>query len=210
MTMTDEGYIKYRCIRIEGDPPSPESVHVLNAYRQHMHTLGLIGHSSELNVDFGNISIRAPLPAQMIISGTQTGHLTTLSAEHYCLITDADIEQNRVIYQGKIKPSSETLTHVAIYDLSAEIHGVIHVHAQAQWQRLLYKIPTTAPDVAYGTSEMAREFQRLYRESELSEMGIAAMHGHAAGIISFGNDLEQAEQRLLKHLGVQAQNVSMP
>jgi ribulose-5-phosphate 4-epimerase/fuculose-1-phosphate aldolase len=169
-----------------------------------MHSLGLIGHSLELNVDFGNISIRASLPAQMIISGTQTGHLTRLSAEHYCLITDADIEQNRVVYQGEIKPSSETLTHAAIYDLSPQIHAVIHVHAQAQWQRLLYKIPTTAPDVAYGTPEMAREFQRLYRESDLSKMGVAAMHGHTAGIISFGKGLEQAEQRLRTQLGVQA------
>ncbi len=207
--MTDEGYIKYQCVHTEGGSPSPESIHVLNAYRQHMHLLGLIGHSSEFDVDFGNISIRAPHPAQIIISGTQTGHLARLSAEHYCIITDADIEQNRVVYQGEIKPSSETLTHAAIYDLSPQIHAVIHVHAQSQWERLLYKIPTTAPDVAYGTPEMAREFQRLYRESDLKEQGVAAMHGHTAGIISFGKDLEQAEQRLLKHLGIQAKNVSM-
>lgn len=198
--MTDEGYIKYQCELTEGPPPSAESIHALNIYRQHLHSLGLIGHSPELNVDFGNISIRCPVPARMIISGTQTGHLPRLSTEQYSIVTEADIEQNRVEYQGKIKPSSETLTHAAIYDLSLQINAVIHVHAQSQWECLLYKIPTTVSDVAYGTPEMAREFQRLYRETELGEKGIAAMHGHTGGIISFGKDLEQAEQRLLKHV----------
>ena len=204
--MVDEGYIKYRCERTVGSPPTEESVREINAYRQHLHLLGLIGHSPQQNVDFGNVSIRAPLPAKMIISGTQTGHLAQLSADHYCIVLEADITQNRVEYQGKIKPSSETLTHAAIYQLSPKIHAVIHVHADSEWQRLLNKIPTTAPEVAYGTVEMAQEFARLYRDTELANTGIAVMHGHHGGIISFGTDLAQAEQRLLQHLEGHKQN----
>ena len=201
--MIDEGYIKYWCERKEGPPPSAESISTLNTYRQHLHLLGLIGHSPQQNVDFGNISIRAPFPAKMIISGTQTGHFAKLSAGHYSIILEADITQNRVEYQGKVKPSSETVTHASIYQLSPHIRAVIHVHADSEWERLLNKIPTTAADIAYGTVEMALEFARLYRETDLEKKGVAVMHGHRGGIISFGKDLEQAEQRLLRHLEVQ-------
>ena len=196
--MIDEGAIKFECNWIRGPPPAAESIRELNATRQRLYERGLIGHDPEANVDYGNISIRGPEPDQLIITGTQTGHFPELAAEHFVLITDWNMLSNSVSCFGAIKASSETLTHAAIYALSDEINAVIHVHDTADWERLCGSIPTTAAGVAYGTPAMAEEFNTLFNESNLADRKVAAMGGHAGGIISFGAGLAEAEQRLLQ------------
>jgi len=198
--VTDEGYIKFAIDWIEAPPPADELLVELAAARQLMLRHGLIGHDPQQNVDYGNLSIRGPAPAQMIITGTQTGHLPRLSAEHYALVTGCDIAANRVSCRGQFKASSETLTHAAIYALSADIQAVIHVHNTEIWNRLLDQVPGTAPEVAYGTPEMAREFQRLYVETDLPERKIAVMGGHRGGLISFGTSVTDAQQHLLEYV----------
>jgi len=198
--ISDDGYIKFDIDWTEAPPPAHESLVELEAARQLMVRHGLIGHDPEQNVDYGNLSIRGTMPTQMIITGTQTGHLPCLSAEHYALVTDCDIAANRVSCRGRIKASSETLTHAAIYALSADIQAVIHGHDVELWSRLLDKVPSTASDVAYGTPEMAREFQRLYAETDLPERKVAVMGGHRGGLISFGASVAEAEHHLLEYV----------
>ncbi len=181
-------------------PPAGELLSELNAARQRMVALGLIGHDDDANVDFGNISIRGPEPGQLLITGTQTGHLGGLAPEHYTLVTSCDIPGNAVSCTGAVKASSETLTHAAIYALDPDIAAVIHVHHHGHWRRLLNSLPTTAANAAYGTPEMAAELARLYRETEMPEIRVAVMGGHPGGMISFGHDLHAAEQALRGHL----------
>ena len=49
-----------------------------------------------------------------------------------------------------------------------------------------------ALDVPYGTPEMAREVQRLFRETDVRTRKIFAMAGHTDGIVAFGQDFRQA------------------
>jgi L-ribulose-5-phosphate 4-epimerase len=194
----DEGYIKFDCVFTPGLPPSATLLTELDATRQKMFELGLVGHDEKDDVDYGNISVRGPEPSQIIITGTQTGHLPQLAPEHYALVTMTDIDANRVGCTGAIKASSETLTHAAIYRLDPSIGAVVHVHSLALWERLMNVVPTTRPDVAYGTPAMAREFARLYRESNLPEKRLAVMGGHPAGLISFGATPAKAQVPFLK------------
>ena len=113
-------------------------------------------------------------------------------------MTHCDIDANRVECTGAIKASSETLTHAAIYQLSPSIGAIVHVHSLALWERLKNVAPTTRADVAYGTPAMAREFSRLYIESELPERCLAVMAGHPAGLISFGATPRDAEVPLFR------------
>ena len=198
--MIDEGYVKFRCDWTPGPPPAADLLDGLDTARQLMVESRLIGHDRTTGVDYGNISIRAPNPGQMIITGTQTGHLARLSARHYVLVTACDIATNRVHCTGAIQASSETLTHAAIYALNPEIQAIIHAHQHALWERLVGEIPTTAADVAYGTPQMAEELQRLYRATDLPTTRLAAMGGHPDGLISFGATLTEAAQRLLNAL----------
>ena len=59
---------------------------------------------------------------------------------------------------------------------------------------------TTAADVAYGTPEMAAETARLFRESDVRQVGMYAMAGHEEGIVSFGETPEQAAEVLSHYL----------
>ena len=87
--------------------------------------------------------------------------------------------------------SSEAMTHGAIYALGDAIGSVVHAHSRELWEACLGKIPTTDPDVAYGTPAMAMELDRLYRMGGFKEAGIAVLAGHEDGLISFGTTIEE-------------------
>lgn len=190
----DEGYIKYKQ-HFESSPILPEEdLAELNEYRNRLHEMNLIGVYDD-GIGFGNISVRQA-GRRFIISGTQTGQIPMLSAKHYTLITNYNIAGNQVWCSGPVKASSESLTHAAIYELSTEINAVIHIHSLSLWRKWLNVLPTTAPEVTYGTPEMAFEVKRLYDASTLKESRVMIMAGHEEGIVSFGKTLSEAFQQI--------------
>ena len=195
--MIDEGYTKYECDWQQA-PALPETaIEDLNAWRNRLHEQGLIGYYPEHGVGFGNVSIREGDSDRFIISGTQTGHIAHTDERHYAKVTACDIEANHVACEGPVQASSEALTHAAIYALDPGIRAVVHVHDADRWQALIDRIPTTSPEITYGTPEMAREFQRLYADTDFRVQGIAVMGGHDEGLVSFGKDINQAADRVL-------------
>lgn len=192
----DEGYIKFQSNWVPGPAPAAAAVDRLERWRRPLFDEGLIGHYEDLGVGYGNISIRLD-GNQFVISGTQTGHLAETTGEHYALVTDYDIAANRVSSTGKVQASSESLTHAAIYELDQRINAVVHVHSGNLWHTFRDQLPTTSPDISYGTPEMAEEFRRLFRTTDFAAMGIAVMGGHEEGILSFGDTLEEAAVRVL-------------
>lgn len=194
--MIDEGYIKYQCNWINSEPVSFNEIAELNQWRNKFYKFGLIGEYDN-GIGFGNISIRYSQPGQFIISGTQTGNLSTLNEQHYTRVTNFDLERNFLTCCGPIQASSESLTHATLYEANPTVNAIIHVHHLELWQKLMYKVPTTAKDVTYGTPEMAKEILRLFKEDNLMETKILVMSGHEEGIISFGINLEEAGSILL-------------
>jgi len=195
----DEGYTKYECEWRQAPTLPAATVAELNAWRNRLHHKGLIGYYAEHGVGFGNVSIREGESQRFIISGTQTGHIPHTDEQHYALVTACDIDANHVACEGPVQASSEALTHAAIYALHPDIRSVVHVHDAGLWRELIDRVPTTSRDVAFGTPEMAREFQRLYAETDFAERGIAVMGGHDEGIVTFGVGIEQAARRILRH-----------
>ena len=57
---------------------------------------------------------------------------------------------------------------------------------------LLDRAPTTSKAVAYGTPEMAYEIMRLFTVSDVRSRKIFVMAGHEGGIVTFGKNLEDA------------------
>ena len=98
---------------------------------------------------------------------------------------------------GLVRASSETLTYTALFDVTAAIRTVVHVHHLEFWRQLRHTAPTTDERVRYGTPEMARELHRLYVETDFAAARLAVMAGHVAGLISIGERLSKAAQRLL-------------
>ena len=156
---------------------------------------------------FGNVSARVGPPGSplgrraMLVSCTQTGGQGEVGLDDFCIVERYDIAGNRVDSRGLCQPSSEAMTHGAIYDLGPHIRAVLHGHAPLLWRHAReLRIPCTAPGVAYGTQEMAREMARLYRSSGLAEQQILAMTGHEDGVIAFGRSVDEAGQVLVTYL----------
>ena len=198
--MIDEGYIKYQCYWHNQPSIDAKDIVEINQWRTKLYQLGLIGEYDN-GIGFGNLSIRLPQSGQLIISGTQTGGIAALTVEHYTKVTDFDWQKNYVVCHGPIKASSETLTHAAIYVAQPHVNAVVHVHHANLWRELIDRVPTTNPDCAYGTPEMAEEIIRLCQQKETQQQQIIVMSGHEEGILTFDDSLNKAGNILLNFLG---------
>lgn len=181
----------------------------LIAWREILGLTGLVSRDPALygGFGYGNVSVRTGAPAAprrrrpFLITGTQTSGKRCMSLSDFCLVHGCDPERNQVQSTGETLPSSESMTHGAVYALGSHIRWVFHAHSAVLWTRAKeLRLPTTDPQVAYGTPAMAREVERLYRSSNLSERRIFAMGGHEDGIVVFGKSADEAGQVLLSHL----------
>ncbi len=204
-----EGVLKFQLEFRPADPLPLDSLREINAWRKVTYLLGMIGQDPNRygGYGYGNISQRLePFDApkhqrRFVISGTQTGGLANLTGQHYAVVRACYADQNRLVAEGPIRPSSESLTHGMVYDLDNELRWVVHVHSPEIWrQSQALALPTTHPDVPFGTPEMAAEVERLFRETDLPEKHIFSMGGHEDGIVSFGRTAEEAGTVLLLYL----------
>jgi len=163
----------------------------LNKYRRKLRRLNVIGVDSN-GVGFGNLSVRDGATSNFYITGSATGALAKLTLADCVRIVAYDFEQNWVRYEGSAVPSSESLTHAAIYKYEPTACAVIHCHDFALWATLLHRVPTTSQVAAYGTPQMANEIIRLFNVGELRTGKILLMAGHESGIVAFGENFEEA------------------
>ncbi len=210
MTQKTEGVIKFQLDYTPAAALPWAELRQLNAWRQLMFQLELIGQDPTRygGYGYGNISRRTEpldvLPSRraFVISGSQTGGLAHLLAGHYTTVQECHPAENRLVAAGPIKPSSESLTHSAVYAISPDIRWVLHAHSLHIWQYAAeLHIPTTHADVPYGTPEMAAEVQRLFAQTDVMERGIFSMGGHEDGIVAFDDSAEGAMSKLVSYLG---------
>lgn len=193
--MRDEGVTKYQADWRDTHEPELSLVSGLIACRDRLFARGLIGVYPD-GIGFGNVSEKIGITGNFFITGTQTGELPKLSPHHISRVVHYDIGKNRVACEGRVQASSESLTHAAVYELDAAIGAVIHVHHRELWLRAHHQLPTTAAAIPYGTPAMAREMQRLFKETNLKEVCALVMAGHEEGFITFGATLAEAELAL--------------
>jgi ribulose-5-phosphate 4-epimerase/fuculose-1-phosphate aldolase len=188
-------YVKFIYERARADIPPFDALAELNASRRRLLELRLIGVYAN-GVGFGNVSVRDS--AAFYITGSGTGGLPNLSLTDCVRVVDCDFKKNWLRYEGSAIPSSESLTHAAIYKSDSMTSAVIHCHDFALWQALLDRVPTSSKAVAYGTPEMAYEIMRLFETSDVRSREILVMAGHEGGIVAFGKNLEQAFDVLMR------------
>lgn len=211
--MRDEGVIKFD---FEHSRESldrnkyAELVCPLIAWREILALTGLVGQerSRYEGAGYGNVSVRVGRPGMglgrrsFLITGTQTSGKRCIGLDDFALVERYEFERNHLISRGAATPSSESMTHGAVYDLGPQIRCVLHAHSPALWtRRHELRIPETSPAVPYGTPEMAREVQRLFRDGLFAERQVLAMGGHEDGVIAFGRTVEDAGRALLTWLG---------
>ena len=184
-------YVKFTHQRVGMDIAPFGGFAELNECRQKLLERGLIGVDAN-GTGFGNLSIRDGVSRNFYITGSATGGLPELTPTDCVRVVAYDFARNWLRYEGAAIPSSESLTHAAIYKSDPSTSAVIHCHDAVLWRALLGRVPTTSKAVAYGTPEMAYEIMRLFEETDVRSRKILVMAGHEGGIVTLGQNFEEA------------------
>jgi ribulose-5-phosphate 4-epimerase/fuculose-1-phosphate aldolase len=190
-------YVKFAYQRARADIAPFDGLADLNACRRKLmdqHLLGLCPNG----VGFGNVSVRDGRTTSFYITASATGGLLELTSANCVRVVAYDFARNWLGYEGSAIPSSESLTHAAIYESDPSVSAVIHCHEPVLWHTLLDRVPTTSKTVPYGTPEMAYEIVRLFEASDVRDKKIFVMAGHQDGIVAFGKNLEDAFDVLMR------------
>lgn len=204
-----EGVIRFEADHLE--EPLPESwnswAEPLLKWRRLFRLKGWLGQSPDRygGYGFGNLSVR--LPQGFLITGSQTSGLRTVGIEDFVHVSNWSVEDHWVGSRGAKLPSSESLSHAILYDLTPDVRAVFHVHApkvfRASLENPSFRLPTTATDVEAGTPEMALEISRLWHTATPKgfgggKQGVLVMGGHPDGILVFGGVADEAGRCLMR------------
>lgn len=190
-------YVKFTYERARADIAPFDALVELNACRRKLLELRFLGLDSN-GIGFGNLSVRDGATGNFHITGSATGGLTNLAPADCVRVVQYNFKKNWLKYEGNAIPSSESLTHAAVYESDPSTSAVIHCHDLDLWRTLVDRAPTTSTSVPYGTPEMAHEIMRLFKRNDVRERQIFVMGGHETGLVSFGKDLEEAFAVLMR------------
>ena len=130
----------------------------LRAWRQILQSLGFLGQSPDRyhGASFGNLSARDPdRPEEFVITASQSSGEEPFTREHLVRIAGINLARFWVDGVGEVPPSSDTLTHGAIYGADPRIQWIIHCRQPAIWENTEgLALPVTGPDAEAGTPGM--------------------------------------------------------
>jgi ribulose-5-phosphate 4-epimerase/fuculose-1-phosphate aldolase len=201
--MNEEAVIRFHFEQDIASACQESDVEELKKWRRELLARSLVGQQPGRygGFGYGNLSKRMP-DGTILITGSQTGHLEALTPAHYARVLDFDPDQNWVRSEGQTSPSSETMTHLAVYRSDAMVGFVFHTHSPEIWQaRSELNLPTTDPRFECGTVDLFHEVQRLLQNPSFRMRGILAMGGHRDGILTWGKTADEAGSLLLRCLG---------
>ena len=190
-------YVKFTYERVGSELAPFAGLAELNTFRRKLLELQLIGVRSN-GVSFGNLSVRDGATNNFYVTGSATGALSELTLADCAKVLAYDFKRNWLRYEGAAIPSSESLTHAAVYKSDGSARAVIHCHDLSLWLTLLDRVPTTSKAAEYGTPEIACEIIQLFQTGEVHRRKLFVMAGHEGGIVTFGRDLEEAFAILMR------------
>ena len=168
----------------------------LIVWRNLCRRLGFLGQVPDRyqGYGYGNISARVNENA-FLISASQTSGILEATSEHIAMVSSVNIAQNSLISKGMLPPSSESMTHAALFQFDDNINWIIHSHCPEIWQCSdQLGLPFTEHDVPYGTPEMAYAVQSLCGTMPSKSSGVFVMKGHEDGVVSYASSALEAMQ----------------
>lgn len=195
--MIDDGVVKYSLTFNENSQINLKEYKEIESCRERLFSLGLIGAYPN-KIGYGNISLRHNKTDSFVITATQTGEYATLNENQYSFVDHIDFKTFSVTAQGLSKPSSESITHGAIYNLDSSINAVIHIHNEKLWNFMLENDFLSTNDTPYGTPQMVEDVIEMYKSRDILTHNIFVMKGHFEGIVCFGRTLKEAEYTLFE------------
>jgi L-ribulose-5-phosphate 4-epimerase len=197
--VSDEGGSTFS-YRWNGTAPLPESDwRALGEWRQKLASLHVLGVSAS-GVAFGNLSQRRSGTQRFVTTGTRTAGVPVLDERHFAEVLGFDLDCHALTCRGPVLPSSEALSHAAVYQSDSNLSACLHVHHARLWHALLGRGPTTSSDGGCGSLKMAHDILRLFAEARDRAPRIIVMAGHADGLLFMGASLDEAGLRLVEEL----------
>ena len=173
-----------------------------------LRALGLLGRDAARysGYAFGNVSVRdpariadkpAPTSARFFVTASQTTDAPCSAPESWVRIDSFDLARFSVDATGDAPPSSETLTHAAIYSADAAIGWIFHAHAPAIWRASTkLGLATIGADVPYGSPALATAVERLARAQRSRPLLFATL-GHEDGVFACGAEVDETAGALV-------------
>jgi L-ribulose-5-phosphate 4-epimerase len=203
-----EGVVQYQCRLIDSSAATEPEIAELIRWRHELFVRDVIGcNMDRYGACYGNLSMRTgaygagPGRREFLVSCTQTGGDEAMSAGTISRILSYDHLRNSVVAQGPCAPSSESMTHGAIYDASLEIRAIVHGHDSQLWRYIITGGgPHTHESIDYGTPGMAAAARTLVRDCvrrPWTHPGVLAMAGHLDGVVAWGHSIKQATERFV-------------
>jgi ribulose-5-phosphate 4-epimerase/fuculose-1-phosphate aldolase len=186
--------IRFRCNLEPGPAGCDSDIPDLERWREKLRSHGWLGQEPRRygGLGFGNVSRKLD-NENVLISGSQTGFLEKLTLSEYVSIVDYDPGTNWIQCRGRIQPSSETFTHLAIYESDSTARFVFHTHSPEIWRaRSSLELPSTHPRFECGTVGLFHAVLELLKDQRLRRKGILAIGGHEDGIMSWGPTADAA------------------
>ncbi len=211
-----DGVIKFKSHHTYADPGAIacENFPIIHRWRKYFQKIGIMGRDPHRydGAAFGNISLRMPpYPREpgrrrFLVTASQSAGPENFSSAQLAVVQAYNHNKHHASSIGHMPPSSEALTHAALYDADCGVRCVFHVHAPTLWNaHARLGLERTPPDIAYGTIAMAHAVQNLFQHNlgdqfQRKNAGIFSMGGHEDGIITFGRTPTLAGLILLNHL----------
>lgn len=184
-----EEVIKFSYEFINQEVPKIDEIKSLNEIRQVFFERKLIGVGKD-GISYGNISQRLS-EKSFLITASQTGFKKILEPKDYVIIHNFDISRNKVLVSGINLPSSESLTHAAVYLANPLSMFVVHFHHKLLWTKFLSIFPKTVPGAGYGSLELAQSLYEIVLSEKGKNNSIIILGGHQDGIIAYANQKEE-------------------
>lgn len=145
----------------------------------------------------GNMSFRNNRGFVITAGGIDKGKLTPMN---FVQVLTCNLSEEKVIAEGELEPSSETMMHFLIYEKRKDVGAIVHVHdheVARAWEKL--NVKSTPREHPYGTIELAREVVE-----SIGSRSYILIKGH--GVLAAGKSLWEAGRLILTY-HESAQNV---
>lgn len=199
--------ISYR-LKYEHNTHLPEQNLIpLIAWRETLYRMQLIGKSAHKydGMGYGTISQRANsvllenFPTAFFVTGALSGQFKKITPQHFSFVRALDVQKNIVEAEGPCKPTSEAITHAALYQLDPTIEYVVHFHSPELWHKAgILGIVETDESIEYGTPALATAITELYNSGQLTECPMVSVRGHQDGLIAFGSNLDEVASLIIQ------------
>ncbi len=171
--------VKFEVTFLDKNPPKHNNLTYLLLWARKFAELGFAEKNN------GNLSFRTV--DGCIITGAGK-NLANIRRNEFVEVVGFDISgrKPKVMCKGKIKPSSESIMHLAIYDRRPDVNAILHGHSDSilkAGEKL--GIPMTEKEKPYGTVALVKEIFKI-----LEKHKFILLKNH--GFLSLGRTIDEA------------------